>query len=182
MDLWSSRTGFILAATGAAVGIGNIWRFPSVVGRNGGGAYLIPFLVAVFVFAVPLMILEINSGRRTRADVVGAFGDVRPQFRILGWFIVAIVLSILSYYLVITGWILAFLASAITGSDITLAGFTATYTPVLSFAVSLLVVAAVLSLGVQEGIERLTTLLMPLVFVILLVMAGFSVTLSGFSE
>ena len=182
MDLWSSRTGFIFAATGAAVGIGNIWRFPSVVGRNGGGAYLIPFLIAVFVFAVPLMILEINRGRRTRADIVATFRDVRPRFRIFGWFIVAIVLLILSYYLVITGWILAFLGAAITGSDISLAGFTATYAPVLSFTVSLGIVAAVLSLGVREGIERLTTVLMPLVFMILLGMAAFSVTLSGFSE
>ena len=182
MDLWSSRTGFILAATGAAVGIGNIWRFPSVVGRNGGGAYLIPFLVAVFVFAVPLMILEINSGRRTRADIVATFRGVRPRFSIFGWFIVAIVVLILSYYLVITGWILAFLGSAITGGDISLASFTASYAPVLSFTVSLLIVAAVLSLGVREGIERLTTILMPLVFVILLGMAAFSVTLPGFSE
>src|SRR6056297_173767 len=182
MDLWSSRTGFILAATGAAVGIGNIWRFPSVVGRNGGGAYLIPFLIAVFVFAVPLMILEINSGRRTRADIVATFRDVRPGFRIFGWFIVAIVILILSYYLVITGWILAFLVSAITGSEISLASFTASYAPVLSFIVSLGIVAAVLSLGVREGIERLTTVLIPLVFVILLGMAAFSVTLSGFSE
>ena len=182
MDLWSSRTGFILAATGAAVGIGNIWRFPSVVGRNGGGAYLVPFLVAVFVFAVPLMILEINSGRRTRTDIVATFRSVRPRFAILGWFIVAIVVVILSYYLVITGWILAFLISAITGSDITLASFTSTYAPVLSFTISLGLVAGVLSLGVREGIERLTTVLMPLVFVILLGMATFSVTLSGFAE
>ena len=182
MDLWSSRTGFILAATGAAVGIGNIWRFPSVVGRNGGGAYLIPFLVAVFVFAVPLMILEINSGRQSRADIVATFRSVRTRFAIFGWFIVAIVILILSYYLVITGWILAFLTSAIAGSDITLATLTATYVPVVTFSVSLGIVAGVLSLGVREGIERLTTVLMPLVFVILFGMAAFSVTLSGFSE
>lgn len=182
MDLWSSRTGFILAATGSAVGIGNIWRFPSVVGRNGGGAYLIPFLIAVFAFAVPLIILEINSGRRTRSDIVATFRDVRPRFRIFGWFIVAIVILILSYYLVITGWILAFLGAAITGGDISLASFTATYAPVISFTVSLGLVAGVLSLGVREGIERLTTVLMPLVFVILLGMAAFSVTLPGFSE
>jgi NSS family neurotransmitter:Na+ symporter len=182
MDLWSSRTGFILAATGSAVGIGNIWRFPSVVGRNGGGAYLIPFLIAVFAFAVPLIILEINSGRRIRSDIVATFCDVRPRFRIFGWFIVAIVILILSYYLVITGWILAFLGAAITGGDISLASFTATYAPVISFTVSLGLVAGVLSLGVREGIERLTTVLMPLVFVILLGMAAFSVTLPGFSE
>jgi len=182
MDLWSSRTGFILAATGAAVGIGNIWRFPSVVGRNGGGAYLVPFLVAVFVFAVPLMILEINSGRRTRADVVATFRGVRPGFRVFGWFILAVVVLILSYYLVITGWILAFLVSALAGSDISLRGLTDTYVPLVGFTASLLLVGGVLSLGVREGIERLTTVLMPLVFVILLGMAAFSATLSGFSE
>jgi NSS family neurotransmitter:Na+ symporter len=102
MDLWSSRTGFILAATDAAVGIRNIWRFPSVVGRNGGGAYLVPFVVAVFVFAVPLMIFEINSGQWTRADIVATFRGVRLRFEIFGWFIVAIVVLILSYYFVIT--------------------------------------------------------------------------------
>ncbi|MFA9518610.1 sodium-dependent transporter [Halopenitus sp. H-Gu1] len=182
MELWSSRTGFIFAATGAAVGIGNIWRFPSVVGRNGGGAYLVPFLVAVFVFAVPLMILEINSGRRMRADIVATFRDVRPSFRALGWFIVVLVVLILSYYLVITGWILAFLVSALIGSDISLTSFTGTYAPLVTFTVSLIIVGGVLSLGVREGIERLTTVLMPLVFVILLGMAAFSVTLSGFSE
>jgi NSS family neurotransmitter:Na+ symporter len=182
MDRWSSRNGFILAATGAAVGIGNIWRFPSVVGRNGGGAYLVPFLVAVFVFAVPLMILEINSGRRTRADIVATFRSVRPGFRVLGWGVVAIVVLILSYYLVITGWILAFLVSALAGSDISLSGFTGTYIPLVTFAASLLLVGGVLSFGVRDGIERLTTLLMPLVFVILLGMAAFSMTLSGFRE
>jgi NSS family neurotransmitter:Na+ symporter len=128
------------------------------------------------------MILEINSGRRTRADIVATFRGIRPRFRIFGWFIVAIVVLILSYYLVITGWILAFLGAAITGSDISLGSFTASYAPMLSFTFSLSIVAAVLSLGVREGIERLTTILMPLVFVILLGMAAFSVTLPGFSE
>ncbi|QSG05526.1 sodium-dependent transporter [Halapricum desulfuricans] len=180
-ELWSSRTGFILASTGAAVGIGNIWRFPSVVGRNGGGAYLVPYLIAVFVFAVPLMILEIDSGRRARADIVATFRGAGPRFRIFGWFVVAVVVLILSYYLVITGWILAFLGSAIAGTEISLGGFTDSYAPVVSFVASLGIVAAVLSLGVREGIERMTTVLMPLVFVILLGMAAFSATLSGFS-
>jgi len=128
------------------------------------------------------MILEIDSGQRTRADIVATLRGVRPRFRIFGWFIVAIVVLILSYYLVITGWILAFLGAAIAGSNVTLASFTATYVPVLSFVVSLGIVAGVLSLGVRGGIERLTIVLMPLVFVILLGMASFSVTLSGFSE
>ena len=67
MDRWSSQIGFVLAAIGAAVGLGNIWRFSAVLGQNGGGAYLIPYFVAVFVFALPLMVLEIAAGRRSRA-------------------------------------------------------------------------------------------------------------------
>lgn len=182
MDRWSSRAGFIFAATGAAVGIGNIWRFPSVVGRNGGGAYLLPFLVAVFVFAVPLMILEINSGRHARSDVVATFRSVRSEFRLLGWFVAIVVVLILSYYLVIAGWVLAFLGAAILGTTISLESFTSSYAPIGSFIVTLVIVGGVLSFGVREGIERLAVILMPLVFVILFGLAVFSSTLSGFSE
>ncbi|MDP3564711.1 MAG: sodium-dependent transporter, partial [Methanoregula sp.] len=95
MERWSSHLGFILATIGAAVGIGNIWRFSSLVGENGGGAFLIPYLIAVFIFALPLMILEITMGRRFRGTVVSAFTALRPQFRILGWFICAVVFLIL---------------------------------------------------------------------------------------
>jgi len=181
MDRWSSSLGFVFAATGAAVGIGNIWRFPSVVGRNGGGAYLLPFLVAVFLFAVPLMILEISVGRDTRTDVVGAFRGVRREYQLFGWVVVGVVILILSYYLVITGWILAFLLAAVVGRDITVASFTGTYAPLLAFAASLALVGGVLSLGVREGIERLTTVLMPFVFLILLGLAAVSVTVEGFA-
>lgn len=182
MERWSSGWGFVLAATGAAVGIGNIWRFPAVVGRNGGGAYLLPFLIAVFVFAVPLMILEIHSGRSGRADVVTAFGIAKPAVRPLGWVLVGVVVLILSYYLVITGWILAFLLAAITGTGLTLAGYTSTYLPLASFVGALLVVGAVLALGVRAGIERATTILMPFVFLILLGLAVFATTLEGFID
>lgn len=72
MERWSSRIGFMLAAIGSAVGIGNIWRFSSVVGQNGGGAYLVPYLLAVLCFAVPLMVLEMSVGRHLRADVVSS--------------------------------------------------------------------------------------------------------------
>ncbi|RQD81179.1 MAG: sodium-dependent transporter, partial [Methanocalculus sp. MSAO_Arc2] len=73
MEVWSSRLGFILASIGSAVGIGNIWRFSTVVGQNGGGAYLIPYLTAVFLVGLPLMILEMQAGQRTRSTVIAAF-------------------------------------------------------------------------------------------------------------
>jgi SNF family Na+-dependent transporter len=95
MDRWSSHIGFILAAIGAAVGIGNIWRFSAILGQNGGGAYLIPYFIAVFVFGLPLMILEITMGRRFRGTVVSSFGAVRPGFRFIGWLLCAIEFLIL---------------------------------------------------------------------------------------
>ena len=124
MERWSSHLGFILATIGAAVGIGNIWRFSSLVGENGGGAFLIPYLIAVFIFALPLMILEITMGRRFRGTVVSSFAALRPQFRILGWLICAVVFLILSYYIVITGWTLAYATFSALGATTSFTTFT----------------------------------------------------------
>ena len=133
MERWSSNTGFLLAAIGSAVGIGNIWRFSSVLGQNGGGAYLIPYLIAVFLFALPLMVLELMIGRKFRGTLVSAFRSVRPRFHILGWFLCGIVLLVLSYYLVITGWTIGYAVYALGGSAVSFEQFTGSYLPVLFF-------------------------------------------------
>jgi NSS family neurotransmitter:Na+ symporter len=129
MEKWSSKAGFLLAAIGSAVGIGNIWRFSAVVGQNGGGAYLIPYFIAVFIFAVPLMILELAVGRNLRGNVISAFSKVKERFQIIGWLICVIVFLILSYYLVITGWTLGYLFSSFTTVNISFAGFTSSFQP-----------------------------------------------------
>lgn len=182
MDRWSSHIGFILAAIGAAVGIGNIWRFSAVLGQNGGGAYLIPYFIAVFVFGLPLMILEITMGRKFRGTVVSSFKAVRPGFRFIGWLLCAIEFLILSYYLVITGWTIAFTVFSATGDTATFSGFTATYQPVLYAVLAVLLTGIVVSTGVQKGIERISLIMIPICIFILAIMAVFSVTLPGFSE
>ncbi|MDA0270196.1 MAG: sodium-dependent transporter [Chloroflexi bacterium] len=182
METWSSRTGFIFAAIGSAVGIGNIWRFSSVVGQNGGGAYLLPFFFAVFVLAVPLMVLELAAGRRLRTNLVSALRTLSPRMEVIGWLIATVVFTVLSYYLVITGWTLAFFASTATGNDLRFDEFSNGYWPVVAFAVSVLLVGVVMSLGVRQGIERISTLLMPAALVILLVLFAYATTLSGFGE
>ena len=182
MERWSSPIGFILAAIGAAVGIGNIWRFSAVLGQNGGGAYLIPYFIAVFVFALPLMILEIAMGRRFRGTVVSAFGAVRPKFRIIGWLICAIVFLILSYYLVITGWTIAYTVFSVTGDPVTFTGFTGSYQPVIYAVLAVLVTGIIVSMGVRQGIEKVSMILIPVCIIVLVVMALYSVTLPGFSE
>lgn len=182
MEQWSSRFGFILAAIGAAVGLGNIWRFPAVVGENGGGAYLLPYLIAAFAFAIPLMILEISVGRSLRADIVTACRHVREQFEIVGWLIGGSVLAVLSYYLVITGWVLAFFLAAVTGWETSFSTLTASYLPIALFLVSTVIVGCIVSLGIQGGIERMSRVLIPLTFVILIGLAGYVATLDGFSD
>lgn len=182
MDRWTSRRAFILAAVGSAVGIGNIWRFSSVVGQNGGGAYLVPYIISIALFAVPLMVLEFAVGRGMGRDVVSAFMATKSRLRRLGWVIPVMLTFLLSYYLVITGWTLAYAIYSIAGMDVQFADFTSSLWPILSFLISALVAGAVVSLGVRGGIEKISKLLIPVVFVILFVMLLYSMTLSGFAE
>ncbi|MFC5366813.1 sodium-dependent transporter [Salinirubrum litoreum] len=180
MERWSSRLGFLLSATAAAVGLGNVWRFAAVVGTNGGGAYLVPYLLSAFLLALPLLVLEISVGRRLRADVVSAFRRVRPEFAPLGWLVVVLVALVVSYYLVVTGWTLAFLVAAVGGVDLTFTSLTATYWPVPAFLVSTLVAGVVVGLGVRGGIERMATVVMPVILVVLLGLLAYGATLPGF--
>lgn len=179
---WNSRLGFILATIGSAVGIGNIWRFSSVVGQNGGGAYLIPYLIAVFVFALPLMILELSIGKHLQGNVVYAFSKVNKKFAVFGWIIFVLVFLILSYYLVITGWTLGYLFLSIGNLNITFSDFTSSYQSLLYFVISVFITGIVVSFGIKKGIERITTILIPFCFIILIILAIFSVTLSGFNN
>jgi NSS family neurotransmitter:Na+ symporter len=182
MERWSSHIGFILAAIGAAVGIGNIWRFSAVLGQNGGGAYLIPYFIAVFVFGLPLMILEIAMGRRFRGTVVSSFQAARPEFRFIGWLICAIVFLILSYYLVITGWTIAYTVFSVTGDTVTFSGFTGSYLPILFAVLAVLLTGIIVSTGVQKGIEKVSVIMIPICILVLAIMALYGVTLPGFSE
>ncbi len=181
-EQWSSTLGFLFAAIGAAIGLGNIWRFSAVVGENGGGAYLIPYFIAAFAFGVPLMILEMSVGRDLRADVVTAFRRIRRRYEIIGWAISGTVLVVLSYYLVITGWVLAYLLYALADQHPTFDAFTATYLPIDAFVVCTVAAGMIVSFGVQKGIERVARVLIPLVFVILLGLAVYAVTLPGFGQ
>lgn len=181
-DRWSSRLGFLLATVGAAVGLGNIWRFSAVVGTNGGGAYLVPYLIAAAALAVPMLVLELAIGRTYRTDVVSAFRSVKAAYALLGWLVVGGGVLILSYYLVLTGWVLGFLASWVAGSDTTFTSFTDGWRPVGYFVVVTAVTGGVVSLGVRDGIERLARVVMPTVFAVLIGLALYATTLPGWRQ
>lgn len=179
---WSSDAGFVLAAIGSAVGIGNIWRFSAVVGQNGGGAYLIPYLIAVFAFAMPLMILELAMGRHFQGTVVRAFRSVRSRFATVGWLLCAIIFLVLCYYLVIAGWTAAYALFSLTGDTVAFSDFTGGMLPIVFFLITAAITAAVISKGIQKGIERLSTILIPVSVGVLVILALYSATLPGFSE
>ncbi len=114
-EKWSSRTGFLLAGIGSAVGLGNVWRFPYIVGENGGGAFLIPYLIAIFVLGLPLMILEFSVGREFKGSVVSSMKKIKGQLRWVGILVVLVSIMVLSYYLVVTGWTAAYLVLILLG-------------------------------------------------------------------
>ncbi len=178
-EKWSSSIGFILASIGSAVGIGNIWRFPYMVGENGGGAFLIPYLIAVFLFGLPLMILEFALGRHFKTSVVSAFSIIGKKFRLAGIFLVFIMGMIVSYYLVITGWVLAYSFFFVFGIPMTFSSFTDSYYPLLFFLIAGVISFIVVRAGVRQGIEKLSTYLIPLLFAMLLMLVIFALSLPG---
>ena len=181
-EQWSSTLGFILASIGSAVGIGNIWRFPYIVGANGGGVFLVPYLISVLLFGLPLMVLELAIGRSTGTSVVSAFRSIRKRFSVAGLVIVAIVSLILGYYLVITSWVLAYALFFALGRPVEFGAFTDSYLPLVFFLLSGLAVFLTVRSGVREGIEKASRYLVPVLVVILLLLVTFSLTEPGAVE
>ncbi len=192
---WSGKTGFILAAAGSAIGLGNIWRFPYTAGENGGGAFVLIYLGFVLLVGVPVVLAELSIGRHTEKNPVGAFKALVPKslWPYLGGLGVLTGFGILAFYAVLAGWTLSYLWGAITGvyggvmtGDESNALFEQLIgNPSLSIILTglfLLLTIIVVRGGVSKGIERTTKILMPLLLVILVVLAIRSVTLPGGME
>jgi NSS family neurotransmitter:Na+ symporter len=188
---WRSASGFVLAALGSAVGLGNVWRFSYVAGENGGGAFVLAYLVAVLALGIPLLIAELAIGRSARADAVAAFARVTPDmpWRWAGWPGVAACITILAYYPTIAGWVANYLWRFIVqgvGAPGTM-DHAAQFRDMLSDPVQamgwqafvLATGAAVVALGVARGIERASRILMPLFAILLLLLALHGLTLDG---
>ncbi len=190
-EQWGSRYGFVLATIGGAVGIGNIWRFSYVAGENGGAVFLFIYLAFVFLIGIPLIIAELAIGRYAQGDAISAFETVRKTSRwsAVGWLGVLAAVLLLSYYAVIAGWALKYFAGAATGALWRAAG--ADYggyfeqfisdrgEPLAWQAVALTITMFVVAGGVRRGIERVNRLLIPFLAVIIIVLAGYALTLSG---
>jgi len=195
---WSSRWMFILAATGSAVGLGNIWKFPYITGENGGGAFVLVYLLCIAAIGIPIMMAEVMLGRRGRQSPVNTMATLakeassHPIWKYLGWMGVIAGFLILSYYSVIAGWASAYVFRAASGIFVgqTADGISSLFNDLTSdpekllawhtiFMVSTMIVV---SRGVSHGLEKAVRFLMPALFILLLIMVGYAVNSGSFSE
>lgn len=179
---WSSGRAFVLATAAAAVGLGNVWRFPYLAGENGGAAFIMAYIFAVLVLGIPLMIVEIGAGRTTQGGPVKTFRNLNKRSGgILGWAVVLLTMLIMSYYLVITGWTLGYAIDSLNGGVKSFADFTGDYRTILFFGISVSITAFVVARGVKM-IELLNKFMMPLFLTIILLLTTYSLTLPGTRE
>lgn len=189
---WSGRLGFILAAVGSAVGLGNIWKFPFITGMNGGGAFVLVYLIAILICGLPILMAEFVIGRHAQCDVVGSFKSLTPKstfWKGIGWLNLSVAFIILSYYGVVAGWTLDYLFKSLSGAfsnqstDVIGGMFGELVTNPTKQFIWLtifmgLCLTAVIS-GVKNGLERWNKILMPTLFILLFVLAIYALTTSG---
>jgi NSS family neurotransmitter:Na+ symporter len=178
-EKWGSYSGFIFAAVGSAVGIGNIWRFPYVTGENGGGAFLAIYLVVVFTFGLSFMVLELVLGRYYQTSVISALKSIRKRFAWVGAAMVAVTFAILSYYMAILGWILSYFVMYATGSVMSFDEYSLSWYPLLSFAAIAVVNYLIVRSGVSKGIERVSKYGILLFVAIMIPLTAIGLTLPG---
>lgn len=190
-EQWGSRIGFIAAAIGMAIGTGNIWRFPRVAAANGGGPFVIAWTIALFVWAIPLLMGEMVMGRKTGLGTIGAFRDfVGKKYTWMGTWIAVVCLGIMFYYSVVMGWCVKYFTLAISGvfqPGITITEteaiwnvFTATPSQTILFHfISMLIAGFIIYKGVSGGIEKASKIMIPTLFVLLIIAVIRSLTLPG---
>ncbi len=191
-DSFGSRFGALVAMAGSAVGLGNLWRFPYLVGENGGAAFIIVYIILSFMICLPIFISEFMVGRRSQKNAFAAFRDLSDgsAWRFVGLFSVIIPLVVVSYYSVIGGWSVDYIFKALTFSFSGTSGQSIVGTmfsdlvsnpwlPLVCHTIFLLATVVVVAFGIKGGIEKFSKVMMPLLFVIVITIAIYAVTLPG---
>lgn len=187
---FGSQTAVVMAMAGSAIGLGNIWRFPYMVGQNGGALFIILYLLSCLFLSLPILFCESIIGRGTQSNTFGAMEKLAPgtKWKWLGFLTVISPLIILSYYSVVGGWSIEYLgvsvASGFSDNISSLFGefITAPWGPMICHTIFLLLTALVVSAGVKSGIERFNKISLPLLFVLIVLIMVYSITLPGASE
>ncbi len=191
---WGSKAGFILAASGSAIGLGNLWRFPYSAGNNGGGIFVLIYLITIAAIALPVLLGELSLGRFTGKNPVGAYRAVNKGilWRLTGYLGVCSGFMILSFYAVVSGWTLGYFFKSISGefTNLTAAKSTqineafnsSTLLQIILLSTFIILTAFIVSKGVSGGIEKFSKIMMPVLFVILMLLLLRSLTLEGASK
>ena len=191
-DSFGSRFGALVAMAGSAVGLGNLWRFPYLVGENGGAAFIIIYILLSFLICLPIFISEFVIGRRSQKNAFAAFRDLSggSAWRWVGLFTVIVPLVVLSYYSVIGGWSIEYLIKSATfsftvgESQASMNTFftdfvSSTWAPLIMHTLFLLATTLIVMVGIKDGIEKFSKVMMPLLFFIVIAIAVYSLTLPG---
>ncbi len=189
---WGSKMTFIFAATGSAIGLGNIWRFPWMVGENGGASFVFVYILAVVLIGFTVMLAELSLGRYSQKNVVGAFEHIKPQspWKLIGYLGMITGIAILSFYAVVAGWAAGYVVKTASGAfrgELTssatakiFSDFTSNpFQVLIFFAIVIFITTFIISKGVKSGIEKWTKILMPILFVLILYLAIRAISLPG---
>lgn len=183
---FSSRMGYVLTAAGSAVGLGNLWRFPYLAAKYGGGIFLLTYLVLVITFGFSLVLTETAIGRKTGKSSILAFGALSKKYKWVGFIPALVPLLILPYYSVVGGWVLKYFVSFVKGNAVVMAndGFFSSYvsnsvSPVIYFTIFFILTAIIVLGGVENGVEKASKILMPVLIVLAIIIAIYSVSLPG---
>lgn len=186
---FSGKLGFVLAAAGSAVGLGNLWRFPYLAAKYGGGIFLLVYLILAVTFGYALMVAEISIGRKTGLSAIGAFRKLDKRYTFIGYLAALVPIIILPYYCVIGGWVVKYFTAFVSGQASAAAqdgyfeGFISkTGEPIVWLAIFILLTAVVVFLGVEKGIEKVSKVLMPALVLLSVVIAIYAITMPGALE
>lgn len=186
---FSGQLGFVLAAAGSAVGVGNLWRFPYLAAKDGGGLFLLIYLVLVLTFGFTLLTSDIAIGRRTQESAIKAYTIMNQKWKFLGILTFLVPVFIMTYYAVIGGWVTKYAVVYLSGQVEAAAGdsyftsfITSPVSPVLFALLFMGITALIVYNGVEEGIERVSKYMMPVLLVLVVIIAGYSLTLSHTDE
>ena len=181
---FSGQLGFVLAAAGSAVGVGNLWRFPYLAAKDGGGLFLLVYLALVLTFGFTLLTSDIAIGRRTQKSAIGAYAEMHPKWKFLGILTFLVPVLIMTYYAVIGGWITKYAVVYLTGQaeaaaqdNYFMSFITSPVSPVIFALLFMAVTAFIVYNGVEGGIEKVSRFMMPVLLVLVIVIAVYSLTL-----
>lgn len=186
---FSGSIGFVLAAAGSAVGLGNIWRFPYLAAKDGGGLFLVVYIVLALTFGFALLTTEIAIGRKTKQSPLTAYGEVKKKWGFLGVLACLVPVIILPYYCVIGGWVVKYFIGFLTGEGNAMAqdGYFSAYvseqwSPIVMLCVFLFATAFIIFKGVNKGIESYSKIIMPILLILVVGISVFSLTISHTDE